>query len=61
MKSKPLLKVDDRIKVLANPILGTEETMGTILEVEDDHYLVLLDGDDPDWYGPVSFDGQILN
>jgi len=54
------LKVGARIKVLAHEVLGTPEAMGTVLEVNENHYIVHIDGDDPEWFGPVSLDGEVL-
>lgn len=54
-------QVGDRIKVLAHAVLGTPESMGTILEVNSDHYIVHIDGDDPTWFGPVSLNGEVLS
>lgn len=52
--------VGDRIVVKADAVLGTDEAMGTILEVEATHYVVHIDGDAPEWFGPVSFEGEVL-
>jgi hypothetical protein len=57
MKTK---NVGERICVKADPILGTPAAMGTIVEVLDNSYLVHIDGDDPEWFGPVSLNGEIL-
>lgn len=53
-------KVGDRIAVKASECLGTPEAMGTIVEVEATHYVVHIDGDDPEWAGPVTFEGEVL-
>ena len=50
----------DRIKVLAHPILGTPESMATILTVESYGYIVHIDGDAPGWFGPINFEGVVL-
>lgn len=50
----------DTIKVLAHPVLGTPETTGTILTIESYGYIVHIKGDDPLWYGPVSWEGEVL-
>lgn len=50
----------DRIRVKADRVLGTPAAMGTIVEVTDFGYLVHIDGDDPEWYGPVTVDGTII-
>lgn len=39
-------KIGDRLKVLASQSLGTPETMGTILSVEDYYYAVSCDDDE---------------
>ena len=50
----------DKIKVKANEILGTPEAMATILETTSYGYIVHIDRDDEDWYGPVDKDGNVL-
>jgi len=52
--------MDNRIKVKANAILGTPEAMATILETHSWGYTVHIDGDDPEWYGPVDKEGEVL-
>ena len=54
------LKVGDRIAVNANEVLGTDAAMGTVIEVRANCYEVHVDGDDPEWHGPVSFAGDVL-
>lgn len=52
--------VGERIRVKANAVLGTDEAWGTIREVHPNHYVVHVDGDDPAWSGPVSFEGEVM-
>lgn len=54
------LSEGDRITVKANDVLGTDETMGTVRQVHEAHYIVHIDGDEPEWDGPVSHDGEVL-
>ena len=53
-------KVGDRIKVLANTMLGTTDVMATIRSVEENCYYVHCDGDGAEWTGPVTFNGDVL-
>jgi len=53
-------KIGDKIEIQANEILGTPEAMATVKEVCDFGYMVHIDGDDPDWTGPVDFNGNVL-
>ncbi len=55
-----LLKAGQRITVNECDWLGTPEVMGTIRKVYKEHYIVHCDGDDPEWEGPVSFDGDVI-
>lgn len=59
MKTKKL-KRGDRIKVQADEVLGTDEAMATVKEVYKWGYIVHIDGDDPEWDGPIDFDGNVL-
>lgn len=54
------LKKGARILVKADEILGTEEAMATVKKVHSWGYTVHIDGDDPEWDGPVNFAGEIL-
>jgi hypothetical protein len=54
------LHLGDRIQVKASEFLGTPAAMGTVVEVTDFGYQVHIDGDDPEWYGPVAVDGTVL-
>jgi len=54
------LNIGDRIQVKANEVLGTDAAMGTIREIQANHYVVHIDGDLPEWDGPVSFEGEVL-
>jgi hypothetical protein len=58
MKSKKHL--GDRLEVKASAFLGSPAAMGTIVEVCDFGYQVHIDGDDPEWFGPVDVDGNVL-
>jgi len=50
----------DRILVKENKILGTPEAQASIKEVYSWGYDVVIDGDDPEWWGPVDKDGEVL-
>lgn len=52
--------VSDRVFIKADSVLGTPATWSTVKEVCDFGYMVHIDGDDPDWVGPVDFNGNIL-
>lgn len=52
--------VGERIRVKADKVLGTPEAWGTIMAVCDNHYIVHIDGDRPQWNGPVSFEGEVM-
>lgn len=54
------LKQGDTIAVKPHHILGTPATTGTVLSVESYGYIVHIKGDDPLWYGPVDFEGNVL-
>jgi hypothetical protein len=53
-------RVGDRLLVNASEFLGTPAAMSTVVEVTDFGYLVHVDGDEPEWFGPVDFDGNVL-
>ena len=53
-------KPGDQIIVKENKILGTPEAKATIRSVEDYGYIVHVDGDDPEWDGPIDFEGNVL-
>jgi hypothetical protein len=53
-------RVGDRLLVKASEFLGTPAAMSTVVEVTDFGYLVNIDGDEPEWFGPVTFDGDVL-
>ena len=55
------LTAGDRIQVKAHEVLGTPAVMGTVREVTASHYVVHCDGDEPEWTGPVSFEGEVLS
>lgn len=48
----------ERIEVKEDLILGTPAAMATIVSIEEWGYYVRIDGDDPEWIGPVGFDGE---
>ncbi len=54
------LHVGDRLLVKASAFLGTPEAWATVLWGIKGGYMVHIDGDDPDWYGPVDLDGTVL-
>jgi len=54
------LKVGDRLLVKASAFLGTLAEMSTVVEVTDFGYLVHIDTDAPEWFGPVTDDGTVL-
>lgn len=49
----------DRMWVKASKVLGTPETVATVIAVTDDFLMVICD-DDTDWVGPVALDGTVL-
>jgi hypothetical protein len=54
------LNVGGRLLVKASEFLGTPAAMATVREVIDVGYIVHIDGDAPEWYGAVAFDGTVL-
>lgn len=54
------LKVGNTITVMEDRVLGTPEASAEIVEVTDFGYMVIIDGDDPEWAGPIDFNGNIL-
>ncbi len=51
-------KVGDQILVKASKFLGTPAEWADVVEVNSDHYLVKIDGED--WEGEVDHDGVVL-
>jgi hypothetical protein len=54
------LNVGDRLLVQASAFLGTLAEMSTVVEVTDFGYIVHIDGDSPEWNGPVDTEGHVL-
>lgn len=52
--------VGEEITINANEFLGTEEANATVVQVDEKCYWVNIEGDDPEWVGPVDFDGNII-
>ena len=50
----------DKILIKADDVLGTSEAMATIVTVHETFYTVHIDGEGPNWFGSVTFDGVVL-
>jgi len=51
----------ERIEVKSNKVLGTPKAMATIIKETPWGYIVHVDGDDHEWYGPIDKEGNILS